>query len=65
MDTVESALLLASPNYLWLNREKMTSRFVSVTSEEITQINDGAVPENTKKVTKFELAVFKGNGLSF
>ena len=43
----------------------MTSRFVSVTSEEITQINDGAVPENTKKVTKFELAVFKGNGLSF
>ena len=29
----------------------MTSRFASVTSEEITQINDEAVPENTKKAT--------------
>ena len=44
----------------------MASRFASVTSaEEITQINDEAVPENTKKATKFGLAVFKGNGLSF
>jgi len=32
--------------------------------EEITQINDEAVPENTKKATKFGLAVFKGNVLS-
>jgi len=43
----------------------MTSRLAPVTSEEITQINDKAVPENTKKATKFGSAVFKGNGLSF
>ena len=47
-------------------REKMASRFASMASEEITQINYyKAVPENTKKVTKFGLAVFKGNDLSF
>ena len=39
----------------------MASRLPSVTSEEITQIDD----ENTKKATKFGLAVFKGNALSF
>ena len=39
--------------------------FASVTSEEITQINEEAVPKNTKRATKFGLAVFKGNGLSF
>ena len=43
----------------------MASRFVAVTSEKIIQINDEAVPENTKKATKFGLAVFKGNGLNF
>ena len=44
----------------------MASRFASVTNEEITQINDEAVPENTNlKATKFGLALFKGNGLSF
>ena len=51
--------------YLRATREKMASRFASVTSEEITQIKDEAVPENTKKATKFGLAVFKGNGLGF
>ena len=49
--------------YLQATREKMTSRFASMTSEEITQINDETVPEN-EEVTKFGLAVFKGNGLS-
>ena len=34
-------------------------------SENITQINDEAVPENTKKATKFGLVVFNGNGLIF
>ena len=34
--------------YLRATREKMASQFASVTSEEITQINDEAVPENTK-----------------
>ena len=51
--------------YLRATQEKMASRFASVTSEEITQINDEAVRENTKKATKFGLAVFKANGLSF
>ena len=52
--------------YLQATQEKMVSRFASRTSEEITQINNEAVPENTsKKVIKFGLAVFKGNGLSF
>ena len=40
-------------------REKMASRFASVTSEDITQINDEAVLENTKKATKFGLACLK------
>jgi len=43
----------------------MASRFATVTSEEVTQINDKAVPENTKKATKYGLAMFEGNGLSF
>ena len=51
--------------YLRATWEKMASRFASLTSEEITQINDEAVPENTKKATKFGLAVFKGNGSAF
>ena len=41
----------------------MASRFASVTSEEIIQINDEAFPENTKREIKFGLAVCKGNGL--
>ena len=48
--------------YVRATREKMASRFASVTSEEITQINNEAVPENTKKATKFGLPVFKGYG---
>ena len=51
--------------YLRATRDKMVSRFASVISEEITQINDEVVPENTKKATEFGSAVFKGNGLSF
>ena len=35
----------------------MAVRFASVTSEEITQINEEAVPENTEKATKFGLKV--------
>ena len=51
--------------FLRATREKMASRFASVRSEGITQINDEPVPENTKKATKFGLAVSKGNGLRF
>ena len=43
----------------------MASQFASVTSEEITQINDEAVPEYTKKTTNFDYTVFESNGLSF
>ena len=43
----------------------MASRFASVIREKITKINDEADPKNTKKATKFGLAVFKGDGLSF
>ena len=42
-------LRVSFANYLRATREKMASRFASVTSEEITQINDEGVPENTKK----------------
>ena len=35
---------------------KMASRFTAVTSEEISQINEEAVPEKTKKVTKSGMA---------
>ena len=52
-------LRVSFANYLRATREKMASRFASVTSEEITQINDEAVPENTKKATKFDLALLK------
>ena len=43
----------------------MASRFKSVTSEEIPQINDEAVAESAKKPTKFGLAVFEGNGFVY
>ena len=57
-------LRLSYAIYLRATREKMAFRFASVASEEITEINDEAVPENTKKATKLCLAVFKSNGLS-
>ena len=71
MDSVEGAsdwlvkLRISFPIYLWANREKIESRFASVTSEQITQMNDEAVPENAKEATKFGLAVFKGNGVTY
>ena len=56
-----SELRICFAIYLRVTREKMASRFTSVTSEEITQINDEGVPENRKKATKFGLTVIKGN----
>ena len=35
-------------------------RFAQVSEAEILQIQDEAVPENTKKATKYGLKVFKG-----
>ena len=70
--SVEGALWLATQTqniHLLFTSEqleqKMASWFASVTSEEVMQINYDAVPENTKKATKFGLAVFQGNGLRF
>ena len=42
-------------------KTNMASRFAKNISEaEISQIIDGAVPENTKKSTQFGLNVFRG-----
>ena len=40
------------------------SRFATVTSDEISKTNEEAIPDNTKKATKFGLAVFTGKALS-
>ena len=40
------------------------SQFATVTSHEISKINEEAIPDNTKKATKFGLAVFTGKALS-
>ena len=45
------------------NKNKMVgvnSRFASVSESEILKIQEDAVPENTKKATKFEMNVFRG-----
>ena len=38
----------------------MTRRFAKVSLAEIVAINEAAVPENTKKATKFGLSVLTG-----
>ena len=38
----------------------MARRFAKVSEEEFVAINAAAVPENTKKATKFGLSVFTG-----
>ena len=38
----------------------VNSRFAQVSEAEILQIQDEAVPENTKEATKYGLKVFKG-----
>ena len=40
------------------------SQFPTVTSDKISKTNKEAIPDNTKKVTKFGLAVFTGKALS-
>ena len=45
------------------NKNKMAgvnSRFASVSESEILKIQEDAVPENTKKATKFGMKVFRG-----
>ena len=44
------------------NKNKMAgvnSRFASVSESEILKIQEDAVPENTKKATKFGMKVFR------
>ena len=43
----------------------MASWFATVTNEKISQINEEAAPDNTKKVTKVDLAVFTGKASLF
>ena len=38
----------------------MGRRFAKVSLEEIVAINEAAVPDNTKKATKFGFSVFTG-----
>ena len=38
----------------------VNSRFASVSESEILKIQEDAVPENTKKATKFVMKVFRG-----
>ena len=45
------------------NKNKMAgvnSPFASVSEAEILKIQEDALPENTKKATKFEMKVFRG-----
>ena len=63
VDIYLGASRLGSRLYLRATREKMASRFASMASEEIIQINDEAVPENPRKTTNFGLAVFRSNDL--
>ena len=41
-------------------RNKMASRFASISEKEILSINEDAVPKNTKMATKFGVTVFNG-----
>jgi hypothetical protein len=36
------------------------SRFVEISVEEIDQIKDSAIPQNTKLATKYGIKLFKG-----
>ena len=43
----------------------VNSRFASVSESEILKIQEDAVPENTKKATKFGMKVFRGTRRNF
>ena len=43
-----------------LKRNKMASRFGSISEKEILSMNEEAVPKNTKMATKFGVTVFNG-----
>ena len=39
---------------------KMAGRFKNVTTSEVNEVINNAVPENTKKATKFAVKIFNG-----
>ena len=41
-------------------RNKMASRFASISEKEILSMNEEGVPKNTKMATKFGVTVFSG-----
>ena len=41
-------------------RNKMASRFASISEKEILSMKEDAVPKNTKMATKFIVTVFNG-----
>ena len=41
----------------------VNSRFVEVTEDNILQMQDNAIPNNTKKATKLGMNVFRGNNV--
>ena len=44
---------------------EFNSRFATVSEEEIVEIEEKAIPENTKKATKFGIKVFQGKNTIF
>ena len=44
---------------------KMAGRFKNVTTSEVNEVINNAVPENTKKATKFAVKIFNGQCINF
>ena len=68
MNSAFGARWLASPEVIiqvlftseQSKRNKMASRFASISEKEILSMNEDAVPKNTKMATKFGVTVFNG-----
>ena len=68
MNSAFGARCLASPEVIIQvlftseqpKRNKMASRFASISEKEILSINEEAVPKNTKMAIKFVVIVFNG-----
>ena len=68
MNSVFGARCLVSPEVIievlftseHPKRNKMASRFASISEKEILSMNKAAVPKNIKMATKFGVTVFNG-----
>ena len=68
MNSAFAARSLASPEVIIQvlftseqpKRNKMASRFASISENKILSMNEEAVPKNTKMATKFGVTVFNG-----